>query len=235
MLSLKFTDFVHRHLLLFFRFSGQVLLKEWCKFRYGIFPETGFPGDRLYPDTYEEGNNTLASKGCIQQDVLCPLGQIYNRAAPSKQNLLCDEQSGIETVLNHPDFQTAWESVFTPTSKPELELDLVARFSNISNMNISTSTSTTTEKSKETNLVYPVSTKTGKDPVFNYIVPKSSRYVILLERTSIMNINDRWTNIRRALYRFIQYLPTGSELSIISFGTESKVDLPPTVGRCIYF
>ena len=29
--------------------------------------------------------------------------------------------------------------------------------------------------------------------------------------------------------RFIQYLPTGSELSIISFGTESKVDLPPTV------
>ena len=44
-----------------------------------------------------------------------------------------------------------------------------------------------------------------------------------------MNINQRWTNIRRALYRFIQYLPTGSELSIISFGTESKVDLPPTV------
>ena len=31
------------------------------------------------------------------------------------------------------------------------------------------------------------------------------------------------------LCRFIQYLPTGSELSIISFGTESKVDLPPTV------
>ena len=31
------------------------------------------------------------------------------------------------------------------------------------------------------------------------------------------------------LYRFIQYLPTGSELSIISFGTEAKVNLPPTV------
>ena len=71
------------------------MLKEWCKFRYGIFPENGFSGDNLYPDVYQEGNNTLASKGCVQQDVLCPHGQVYNRAAPTKQNLLCAETSGI--------------------------------------------------------------------------------------------------------------------------------------------
>ena len=171
----------------------------------------------------------MASRGCVQQDVLCPLGQVYNRVAPTKQNLLCNEQSGIETVLNHADFQTTWESVYAAVPKKDSEpvLDLISQFTNVS-YNETTTTTTTTEK-LPTNLVYPVSAKEFKAPKFNYVVPKSSRYVIVLERTSIMNINQRWTNIKRALYRFIQYLPTGSELSIISYGTEATVNLPPTV------
>ena len=109
----------------------------------------------------------------------------------------------VETILNHQDFQTTWESVYSAVpSVPEL--DLVSQFSNVSTNNISaTSTTirTTSTTSNVPDLVYPVSAKVAKDPIFNYIVPKSSRYVILLERTSIMNINQRWTNIRRALYR----------------------------------
>ena len=85
--------------------SGQSLVKEWCKYRYGVFPEDGFDGDRLYPAFYKEGNVSLASHGCLEKNPLCPLGQRYNRDAPTKQNLLCMGQSAIETVLNHPDFQ----------------------------------------------------------------------------------------------------------------------------------
>ena len=85
--------------------SGQSLVKEWCKYRYGVFPEDGFEGDRLYPAFYKEGNVSLASHGCLEKNPLCPLGQRYNRDAPTKQNLLCMGQSAIETVLNHPDFQ----------------------------------------------------------------------------------------------------------------------------------
>ena len=155
------------------------------------------------------------------------LGQLYNRAAPTKQNLLCDEQSAIEVVLNHKDFQTTWESVYAEQQKPHQQqpqknildnlnnLDLVSQFSNLTSF---TTTTTTTTTSLPPHLVYPVSAKEFESPVFKYIVPKSRRYVLLLERSSIMDVNERWTNIRRALYRFIQYLPTGSELSIISFG-----------------
>ena len=135
-----------------FCFLGQVLLKEWCKYRYGIFPENGFPGDKHYPEAYQEGNKTLANRGCVQQDVLCPLGQVYNRVAPTKQNLLCNEQSGIETVLNHQDFQTTWESVYAavPNNKNEDDqpvLDLLSQFTNVSyNETTTTSTTTTTTK-----------------------------------------------------------------------------------------
>ena len=66
-------------------------------------------------------------------------------------------------------------------------------------------------------------------PRFRYLVPKSSRYAVVLERTSLMNANGRWTNVRRAFYRFLSYLPAGAEVSIITFGKEAAMNLPPTV------
>ena len=66
-------------------------------------------------------------------------------------------------------------------------------------------------------------------PSFNYVVPKASKYVVALERTSLMNLNGRWTNVKRAFYRFLKYLPVGSEVSIVSFGKEAAMNLPPTV------
>ena len=45
-----------------------------------------------------------------------------------------------------------------------------------------------------------------------------------------MGVNGRWKNIKRAFFRFINNLPVGSELSIITFdGQEATVNLPPTV------
>ena len=68
-----------------------------------------------------------------------------------------------------------------------------------------------------------------RPPQFRYLVPKSSKYTVVLERTSIMNANGRWKNVRRAFYRFLNYLPVGAEVSIITFGKEAAMNLPPTV------
>jgi hypothetical protein len=35
-----------------FAASGALLAREWAKFNYGVFSETGFSGDTLYPDTF---------------------------------------------------------------------------------------------------------------------------------------------------------------------------------------
>ena len=59
----------------------------------------------LYPATYKEGNISLPSQGCVEKNPLCPLGQRYNRAAPTKQNLLCNRQAALEMMLNHPDLK----------------------------------------------------------------------------------------------------------------------------------
>ena len=38
--------------------------KEWLRYRYGVFPETGFDGDRIYPGQYEFGGEIRDSVGC---------------------------------------------------------------------------------------------------------------------------------------------------------------------------
>ena len=88
-----------------FFFSAQTLLREWSKYRYGVFPEIGFDNDVRYPSLYKDGNATLNSRGCLQRDPFCPQDLSYDRFAPTKQNLLCHGASAIETILGNQDFK----------------------------------------------------------------------------------------------------------------------------------
>ena len=45
-------------------FSGVRTFQEWIKYRYGVFPETGFPGDALYPEFYHVGPAMRKNEGC---------------------------------------------------------------------------------------------------------------------------------------------------------------------------
>ena len=41
---------------------------------------------------------------------------------------------------------------------------------------------------------------------FSYILPASTKYNILLDQTANMEVNMRWTNIKRALFRFVIFV-----------------------------
>ena len=45
----------------------------------------------------------------------------------------------------------------------------------------------------------------GPSPLrlLSYILPASTKYNILLDQTANMEVNMRWTNIKRALFRFV--------------------------------
>ena len=43
-----------------------------------------------------------------------------------------------------------------------------------------------------------------------------------------MGARDRWTNVKRALFRFINLLPVGSRLNIHAFGQKVREVLPTT-------
>ena len=39
------------------RTLGNILVSEWSKYRYGVFSETGSPGDKLYPNYFHSHGN----------------------------------------------------------------------------------------------------------------------------------------------------------------------------------
>ena len=66
-------------------------------------------------------------------------------------------------------------------------------------------------------------------PEFRYVVEGEEHYVLVLDQTSIMDINQRWINIKKSFNRFINNLKDGTMLSIITYGREGNLVLPPTV------
>lgn len=69
-------------------------------------------------------------------------------------------------------------------------------------------------------------------PQFKYTLTSEAsgqHYVLVLDLSKRMEFNSRWRNIKRSLMRFIGNIPTGAMLSIITFGREGSLVLPPTV------
>ena len=47
-----------------FRVAGVRMFQEWIRYRYGVFPEHGFPNDAMYPEYYDLGPIKRKNEGC---------------------------------------------------------------------------------------------------------------------------------------------------------------------------
>ena len=79
-------------------------LTEAARWRFGVFSEVGSEGDAMYPANMTHGLDEQENAGCGVDELkagggLCPLIN-YNKAAATKQNLLCYEESARSTILN---------------------------------------------------------------------------------------------------------------------------------------
>ena len=78
----------------------------------------------------------------------------------------------------------------------------------------------------------PNATMKYTEPQFKYALTAAAtgpHYVLVLDLSQRMEFASRWRNIKRSLMRFIANIPTGAMLSIITFGREGSLVLPPTV------
>merc|ERR1712106_972182 len=87
-----------------------------------------------------------------------------------------------------------------------------------------TTSKTLTKREAEKNFETPQ----DLTPKFIYSLSSTTKYHILLDQTSAMGEHMRWTNVKRALFRFINLLPVGSRLNIYAFGHSVKEVLPTT-------
>lgn len=60
------TNFPHEFPLtvIFLAIAGVRTFQEWIKYRYGVFAESGFANDPMYPEQYALGPQWLKNEGC---------------------------------------------------------------------------------------------------------------------------------------------------------------------------
>ncbi|CAL8087785.1 unnamed protein product [Orchesella dallaii] len=246
--------------------KARLLVREWIKYRYGVFDENGFGFDEKYPMEYVGSKGQLTYTSCHLNRTNCenqnncndvpeestigttssrlpvtlpstvapthtqtnndktqaitqapklsllslPVDEqgielcdehTHERTTPTKHNFLCDGKSIWEVMRMHSDFQNENRKANTKVHIP---------------------TSTPASSRAQSIISAP-------PPSFSFVTAKTSRVLFLLDRTQSMNQNNRWTNLRRSLYRMFHHVPAGVELGVISFTNVSAVSLPLTV------
>ena len=66
-------------------------------------------------------------------------------------------------------------------------------------------------------------------PRFVYEFPARKRFVVVLDRSSAMGLNNRWSLLHGQLFRFISSLPNDAEVGLVTFGATAEVVLKPTL------
>jgi len=180
---------------------ASLLAKEWVKYQFGVFEEDGFDGDSAYPTSFLEGQTNVTNIGCENKtQAFCNTTTDYNQDLPTKQNLLCGRRSVLSVVA----------AALKPLNTPQPVETISAKIRDPSSFSVHNQ-------------------PTFLPPIFHYQLPARKRFVVVLERSSAMGLNNRWSLLHGELFRFISGLPSGSELALVTYGATASLTLAPTL------
>ena len=202
---------------------AKLLVKEWAKFRYGVFDEHGFADDPLYPNYYKVEDKFLPSgttnapvrgvwlhrngtEGCGPASGSCH----FDPEGPN------DQMTCSLGYLTHLPSVKSWcrpsdlQGPLPPTkhnvlcsARPALE---VIR----SNHDFSSLSAT---PRLQRSLV----------PAFHIVRDPAPKYVLLIETSSEMANNWKW--VRKAVQNLLRYeLPDNTNVAIVTFNSEARVE-----------
>ena len=130
--------------------------------------------------------------------LFCPTSAAYNEDLPTKQNILCHRAS-INQIL-----EKALEPLATSTTTLSPNVDISTKIRDPTSFTVGAGAP----------MFQPVT--------FHYQLPARKRFVVILERSSAMGLNNRWSLLHAELFRFITSLPNDVELALVTFGKTAR-------------
>ena len=211
--------------------SMKRFVKEWAKYRYGIFDETGFAGDKMYPHFFYENGQILPTgtsnvllggvwksestnqAGCDpSQDSNC---HFYPNEKQTRE-MTCS-LSGFEFLPNVTKFCDSKEIAISGPTKHNIlcqgksALEVIESHADFTRYH-QHSSETRTPKNRETKF------EIVREPL-------EQQYVLVIETSQSMDKKGAWKWINKAAQKFIRYdLPFNSNLAIVTFSNVSKVE-----------
>ncbi|GIY22466.1 calcium-activated chloride channel regulator 2 [Caerostris extrusa] len=205
--------------------SEKVFIKEWAKYRYGIFDESGFDGDELYPTCYTiPGSNITKVTDCSNKEI------IYNLKKTSKSEF-CNP-----VPINGKNTQVT-SSLMSRTDLPQVN-HFCDDDSHPHNRNIPTKHNSLCKLQSTWKIISqhpdfkfkPIKKmkKVENSVTFKYVMESEMRLIVAVDTSNNMVQNDRLDMVRNAFSYFALYdLP---EFSVVGLkNLKNKDDSPSLV------
>ena len=167
--------------------------------RYGVFPETGFPNDPIYPTLYLKGEQALKNLGC-PSFLFCPRSMVGS-LAPTKQNQLCRGATALEVIKSKAGLR---RGVYNLPQEGKLSQELTFKY-------VEAAPPSFVLVLDQSGQMGRVRWASVKKALYRWVLVRLSRFRKII-----------------CLSRFIGLLPEGATLAIVAYGETASLVLPPT-------
>ena len=203
---------------------SKMLVKEWAKFRYGVFDDHGYPGDEMYPNFYKvQGkflptgtSNTLVMGSWMTLDgeAECSdpgLGDCQFVAQGENDEVTCS--LGFIPQLARVNTWCSLDQIKVPTAPTKQNILCNSRpAAQIISEHADFASSNRVDK-----------LQTVLQPTFHIVRDPSPKHVLLIETSSEMVETWKWT--RKAVQNLVKYqLPRGSQVAIVTFNSDARIE-----------
>ncbi|XP_068219573.1 calcium-activated chloride channel regulator 2-like [Palaemon carinicauda] len=198
--------------------AASVLVGEWGKYRWGLFSESGFQEDPLYMPWYRKGAQWAASV-CTDAHVhhlVCHPDQAHHCAWPPEAHR--NATSSLLALPHLPQVTKFCDSSSHNAEAPTKQNALCSGRSAWEVMKL---------HQDFAHLRYADKEGPPKTPYVHFIRKPNKRFILLIEDTTVMNVQRRWEFVRKAVRRVVVYdLPNGVEVALVVFNAEAREAAP---------
>ncbi|XP_068219578.1 calcium-activated chloride channel regulator 1-like isoform X2 [Palaemon carinicauda] len=194
--------------------AASILVGEWGKYRWGLFSEAGHAGDPLYMPWYRQGQRWAASV-CTDVRIpspVCHPDHAHHCAWPPEVH-----RNATSSLLSLPHLPQVTKFCDSKTHNQEAPTKQNALCDGLSAWEVMKRHSDFAEaQSRRTSTGY-------LSPQIHFIRKPTQRFILLVEDTTIMNVQRRWEFVRKAIRRVVVYdLPNGAEVGVVVFNAVAK-------------
>ena len=149
------------------------------------------------------------------QSSICPKDVAYDSDVTTKQNILCDGRSIQQVIQASLDGQLELQQ---QQQRPKEDVD-----QNTNKNFLPSKDDDEEEEGRKQAFEFQA-------PDLNFVLPRQKLFVLILDRSpsSSEPSASSWETLQQALLGFINLLPVGAHLSIITYGPEPELNLSPT-------
>ena len=214
---------------------AKLLVHEFAKLRYGIFDETGFQGDPLYPSFFRHQGMILPTGTTnVPVEGLWVDGDELPGCDPSesedcffrpfikndKVNCSLGYMHHLPRVTTYCDRKTVGK-IMAPTKHNALCQGKTAMEVILGHLDFATRQRATGSRAPASKA--PLNIK----PTITFVREPEPQYVLVMETSTALDAHGQWKWINKAAQKFIRYdLPLNSNVAIVTFNNDSVVKHP---------